>query len=262
MSGTLTRFIGLALIAVLASCTTPSSGSKVSLLLTDAPADEASALQVNFGTIELLGDSSPVTISTNGGSFDVLQLQNGQTALMGEATIPDGSYSQLRVVVKDATITVNGVAETIMVPSGAQTGLKINIKPPLQASNGKTSVITLDFNARRVVERGNSGNGYLLTPTAITATTVSGTLEGQVVDAQGVLLAGATISVLDSTSTEVTSAVTGTDGKFKIITLLEGSYSVNVNLDGYTPQSFNVAITANQATPIGTAGVVTLIPIQ
>ena len=254
--------LGLALL--LAACNQGSSStSQVKLLLTDAPADEATELMVNFGKIQLVpsddSESGIVTLSEDGGSIDILTLRNGVTDVLADKSVPDGTYHQLRLIISDATITIDGTDHPVTIPSGTQTGLKINIDPPLQAASGQSSVITMDFDARRVIQTGNGQ--YKLGPTAIRATSISGTLQGTIVDAEGTPLESAIISISNSQG-EVTSSLSSNDGSFKIITLLEGSYTVTVSLEGYETQTFNaVSISANQNTQLTTDGKISLVPI-
>ena len=252
------RTLLLALLALgLNACTSPQSQSaNVRLLLTDAPADEASALTVDFGEVQLLSGEEGRVISETGGSFDVLELRNGQTALLGEADVPDGTYSQLRLIISKATITVDGEDSDVSVPSGAQSGLKVNIRPPLVVSGEQMSVITLDLNARRVIQTGNGG--YKLGPTALSATSVSGTLMGRLTDAEGEPLAGGLVTVQGADT--VVETLSGDDGTFKLITLLEGSHTVTAELDGYARQSFtDVVITPNEETTLTPDGTVVLV---
>lgn len=253
---------------MLVSCTQPEAEAEESqfrLLLTDAPADEASELMVTFGAIKLIpSESEPdeaggvVTVSETVGSFDVLKLRNGKTELLSDTTIPNGSYSQLRLIVKEATITVEGEEQPITIPSGAQSGLKINIEPPLSALDGQQSIVTLDFNAKRVIQTGNGA--YKLSPTAIRATSVSGTLQGSLVDSKDEPLAGGLVSIKDASGTVITETSSDADGSFKIITLTEGVYSVEISLEGYVTQSFaEVAIMANTTAQLSEDGNIVLI---
>lgn len=258
---------GICLLIVFTSCGQPEPLSQegmsaFQLLLTDAPADEASALTVNFGAIKLVSDeeseSGVTTVSSVGGSFDVLQLQNGKTDLLADMTIAEGSYSQLRVVIESATITVEGQVKPITIPSGAQSGLKIAIEPPLRALAGQASAVTLDFNARRVIQTGNGA--YKMSPTAIRAVSTSGTLEGRLISSNGEPLEKGLISISDSSGNAVTEASSDSKGTFKIITLVEGRYTVKIDLDGYVSQTFNnVAVLANTTTGLTQYGNITLL---
>lgn len=255
----LALFLGAS--ALLAACGAASTDANVQLLLTDAPADEASELKVTFGDVYLVaGDEGGLLkVSDAGGSFDVLELRNGQTVLMGETAVPDGTYSQLRVIVESAEIVIDGEMSDVKIPSGAQSGLKINIDPPLVAASGQTSVITLDFNARRVIQTGNGQ--YMMSPTALRAVSISGSLQGVLVDAEGAPLAGGVVSVSDG-DTSVTEAISAADGRFKIITLTEGSYTVTVALEGYETQTFEVTVTPNDISLLTEDGTITLLSVN
>ena len=255
--------LSLTLITLI-GCAQPEVEAKQSefqLLLTDAPADEASELRIDFGKIELVSFESEeggiVTITEAGGSFDVLQLRNGKTELLAKTTIPDGSYSQLRLIIRHASITIDDEEQPIKIPSGAQSGLKINIEPPLRAQEGQTSTVTLDVNARRIIQTGNGS--YKMSPTAIRAVSVSGTLQGRVIDSDGKPIMGAMVNVSDA-SGAVTEASSDAEGLFKIITLLEGNYTVGISHDDYVSQSFSgVAILADAETRLSEDGDIILL---
>lgn len=236
-------------LLVLAACSQPlatGGTSEFSLLFTDAPATEASRITVSFGRIELVpADESVdgiVVLTDSAGTIDnVLDFQNGATmTLIDGFEIPEGTYAQIRLIVDDAEIAF-GEGETeetypVFVPSGAQTGLKINIEPPLMVEAGVPSSAILDFDAANaVVETPPGSNNYLLKPTGIRAVSEAGTLEGTVVDADTDLpLEGAAVDVYRDGETEVlVSATTDADGLFRFITLTAGTYDLVVSAEGY-----------------------------
>ena len=125
------------------------------------------------------------------------------------------------------------------------------------AQDGQKSVIILDFNANRVIETGNGK--YILSPTAIRASSISGTLQGVLEDAEGNPLEGGLIAVKDASGELVTETKTATDGLFKMISLTEGSYTVEISLEGFVSQSFtDVSILANEVTELTESGTVVL----
>jgi len=72
----------------------------------------------------------------------------------------------------------------VFVPSGAQTGIKVNVQPPLIVAEGANQTLIVDFDVERaVVERAvvetppGSGN-YLLKPTALRVITEMGSEAG------------------------------------------------------------------------------------
>ena len=222
--------------------------SEFSLLLTDAPATDAEWIRVNFGRIELVpaDDSGEgiVVLTESAGTIDnVLDFQNGATTTLVDGfPIPDGSYAQIRLIVEEVEIGFDEdgteVAYPVFVPSGAQTGLKIDIEPPLAVDAGLPSAVTLDFDAANAVIETPPGSGnYLLKPTGIRAVSAAGTLEGTVVEAgTAAPIENAIVDVYRDEDTEVlVSAATDATGLFRFITLTEGTYDLVVSLDGYGP---------------------------
>lgn len=239
----------------------PTGQAKV--VLTDAPASEAEALVVTFGRIELIPaggtDTDAAVIAESGGSFDVLTLRNGTLADVGAADVPVGTYAQVRVIVDEATIDFDDGNDPydVFVPSGAQTGLKINLDPPLVVKEDSSSTVILDFDAARaVVETPAGSNNYNLVPTGIRAVAQAeaGTVTGSVVDETSLPVAGATVKVYRTGNTDVvTSTTTEADGGFQVVGLLEGSYDLEIALDGYlTLLVPGVSVTAGSLTDVGT----------
>ena len=102
---------------------------------------------------------------------DLLTLTNGTLLPLGQTALPAGNYSQMRLVLSpnsSATplansITPSGGRETALTtPSGAQSGLKMNINIDVPAD--KIADFAIDFDAcKSFVRAGNSGQ-YLLKP--------------------------------------------------------------------------------------------------
>src|SRR5688572_4169713 len=111
---------GCALAAlVLAGCSGDSSrgGSgggtgfgTVGVAVTDAPYpyDSVASAKVTVTEITLQGAGSNgfATVFTGSKTFDLVQLQNGVVAALTSAQVPTGSYSQMRIVLGDAQVTL------------------------------------------------------------------------------------------------------------------------------------------------------------
>lgn len=234
------------------------NSGRAEVLLTDAPASEADSLPVTFSRIELVSEAEGVmSVEVEPQTIDVLTLRNGGLEVLGEVDLPAGTYHQVRLVVDEAEITFVGGAEVyeVQVPSGAQTGLKINIEPALIVEANQTSRVVLDFDAERAVVENPPGSGnYILEPTAIRAVTTSGTVEGRVIAGGDPVtpIAGVLITVLDQDGNEVTATITEADGSFRLITLPEGSYDLELSLEGYGSVTIeDVAVVEGEATVLG-----------
>lgn len=240
----------------------PQTTGQAKVVLTDAPASEAESLMVTFGRIELIpaggDDADRVVIAEEGGSFDVLTLRNGTLADLGVADVPVGAYSQVRVIVDDATIDFDDGNDPydVFVPSGAQTGLKISMDPPLVVEEGSTSTAILDFDAdRAVVETPPGGNDYNLVPTGIRAVAQAetGVVTGVVTDEATASVAGATVTAYRAGEMEVvTATTTEADGSFQLVGLLEGTYDLEVSMAGFlTLVVPNVSVAAGATADVG-----------
>jgi hypothetical protein len=94
-------------------------------------------------------------------TMDLLTLQNGVTEAVGVAALPPGRYGQIRLLIADASVVVQGVEQALVIPSGSESGLKIN--GGFELFDGEATTITLDFDAGRSVHY-EPGTGYMMTP--------------------------------------------------------------------------------------------------
>lgn len=164
------RFVLPALCAAgaalgLAACDNGGTAS-LELHITDAPSDYIESAEIWVSRVYLQGgNEEPDGGADNGGRvdlfndlenpmyYDLLQLQDGVTAVLTEAsTIPEGPYAQLRLVVDSARVTLkseymfeNGAqTTTLSVPSGSSSGIKVQLAGPLPADDGSSTTLTVD----------------------------------------------------------------------------------------------------------------------
>lgn len=172
----------------------PDGSSTLQVFLTDAPGDilEANVVieRVSIVPIEDSsdGDSTDTGISVlseEDFEVDLTKLQGGVDTLMAELEIGAGTYGQVRLQTAspdDFTVLYeddNGepAEATLFIPSGAQTGIKVNFDEPLSV-DGETDTtrVTLDFSVEEsFVKRGQSGSfNFKPTVTAMVATSADG----------------------------------------------------------------------------------------
>ncbi|MCE5328306.1 MAG: DUF4382 domain-containing protein [Planctomycetaceae bacterium] len=199
---------------------------------------------------------------------DIMQLDYEQL-LLGQAPVPAGTYSQLRLVLAP---NVNGelpvnyatladapeVRLPLVTPSGQQSGLKIVGDFTVEA--GTTSTIVLDFDPARAINV--TGNGrYMLKPTGIRLTQVEsvepsyGALAGSVLPQEAWATTVVEAYPEGQTEPAATSGVNLEDGTFRL-PLAPGNYTLRLSADGYQsldtatsepPQVFIVAVDADTA---------------
>lgn len=163
--------IALALVSVaFAGCGSSDSGTtgQLSIQLTDAPGDYVQTATIWVSSIYLIGGAdtagSRFTITSTPAPYELMSLQNGVTAALGTATIPVADYTQMRLVVDSAKVTLKagitiGGASTVSLqtPSAQRTGIKVNFSGPLHVAAGQT-VLVVDFDvARNFVFQGPRG---------------------------------------------------------------------------------------------------------
>lgn len=166
MKNLMLALLAVSVISLLSCSDNELSTAKIQVSLVDAPAEYQA---VNIDILEVNINSGSDTSgwvsleSASPGIYDVLKLTNGEEAFMGEVELPEGKLGQVRVVLGDNnSLTLDGETIDLTVPSGSQSGLKINVDADIQA--GITYKLVLDFDASKsIVKAGNSGR-YNLKP--------------------------------------------------------------------------------------------------
>lgn len=162
------------ILLALAGCKSdddPENGT-LALAITDAPVDGAKAVVVEFTGIEIQGAGERLDFNFDSPKkIDLLQLTGEESLeLLPEKTVNTGQYQWIRLKVNanqgvtDSYIDIDGARYSLYIPSGAQTGLKLN-RPFTIAAGGITDM-TIDFDLRKSVHVPQNGSGdYFLRPT-------------------------------------------------------------------------------------------------
>lgn len=208
------RTAALALLTLpLAACGGSSSSSApatMNLGITDGPVASASAVVVSFTGVELQpsGGGSPVTFNFNTPqTINLINEQNGNEAsLLSGASVPAGNYDWIRLLlnvsaagtVANSYIEINGAQFPLIIPSGAQTGLKL-VQGFTMTAN-QVADFTVDFMLQQSITAppGQTSGGtqdYILKPALrlinnVQAGTISGTLAISTLQSNSACLAG------------------------------------------------------------------------
>lgn len=221
-----------------------SSSGSLSLSITDSPVDSALAVVVTFTGVILNpedGDRIEIDYDTPK-QIDLLALNGGETELLlDDESVPAGHYSWIRLKVDESAsyIDVGSGDEPLSIPSGAQTGLKLNRGFTVQEDG--SAAFTIDFDLRKSVTQA-AGN-YKLRPTLrmmddSTVGALSGVVDSTVISAKcadASLSAGAVYVFEDETGSAddydgdsgdpIASAMVDlTDYSYTVAFLPEGDY--------------------------------------
>lgn len=194
---TIAAMVAVSLLLVFTACDTTGAGETgewgiMRLSLTDAPLMTAGVNGVYITVEELLYNNSedewvPMMGFDGPKKYNLLELQNGKTALLGDLLLPAGEYEQIRFMLgaseipaskkgpKGPPVTAGSWVEfgdndiydkdsdqALFVPSGSQTGYKATADLPFTVPPNGMIAITADFDLRRAVVV--AGSRYLLKP--------------------------------------------------------------------------------------------------
>jgi len=181
-------------------------------------------------------------------TYDLLLLTNGASVVLGDTFLTAGHYTQLRLILGEGSnVVVNGDTLPLIIPSGMQTGIKLNHEFDIEPGN--LYELMLDFNADQSIHV--TGNGvYMLNPVIrVMPVVISGSISGQV------LPLDADASVWTVAGTDTISTFPNSGGFFGLMTLPAGTYDVHIdpNNIAYTDTVVtNVQVDAGSNTDIGT----------
>lgn len=170
-----------AALVALSGCGEDSHQGSVSVAITDAPVDDAQEvwIQVTGVAFKPQGAASEIVEEFAPRAINLLRYQQGDVAvLLDNVPMEAGKYEWLRLMVesepnvRDSYIVLNGHECELRVPSGAESGLKMNRGFSIEA--GGSLALTIDFDLRQSLHAPPgqpSGTdeactqGYILRPT-------------------------------------------------------------------------------------------------
>ncbi len=283
---------------ILAACGGGDSASEtatgsLSVSLTDASTAKYLAVyvtidevQVNRNSAGTPGNSGWSTIATPKETYNLLELINGLTAVLGGGELTVGTFHQVRLIIGNKAQSENNIlgvphpfanyvilndgmdtVEKLKIPSGFQTGIKLVHN--FQVLENQTIELVLDFDAcRSVVETGNGK--FILKPTIKILQTENKTaVFGEVTDNEAAPspISGALVSaqVSDGLSSRVerstlTSDDAGYEGAYRLLLSPGQDYSIvafsdeKVGAPGaeemYAPACTNLTVPAGADTEI------------
>ena len=144
------------------SCKKSESTSTLQINLTDEPAlyDQVNVdikeVQVSFSD-----DSTGwISLNTNAKVYDLLTLQNNVEAVLATGTVQTGTVKKIRFILgSNNTIVNDSISYPLTIPSGSESGLKININKKISST---LENVVIDFDAALSVK--NENGEYKLRP--------------------------------------------------------------------------------------------------
>jgi len=230
-------FLMMSLVLMLVTCesTDDGEGSTGTLVIQafDAPFQgdvqhiylniiEVSVHKANADTSDTT--SGWIILSEADTTIDFLELVNGQIATLIQEDLETGQYSQLRLLLGDSSaIVVDGNSYNLKVPSGSQSGVKLNLGFSIEEN--EIAEIYLDFDASRSINKHPNQDRYTLRPTfKVYKSVLSETISGIVTDSLGAGLEDIVVQAAQGDDT--TSTITSESGSYQFI-LEAGTYDLS-----------------------------------
>jgi hypothetical protein len=201
-------FVAALTAAVFTGCsdsTGPQEPAHFAVMLTDSPGAWFESAEVTIGEVwATQAGGPPILLSDDGGTHDLLELQNGVMAELATADIEPTRLLQLRLHVVSASVTLKApymfadetTTADLFIPSGAQSGIKINLRDAagneggagVTLVSGETILAIVDMDVERnFVVNGSPDDpdgikGVMFTPLLrATLEDVAGSISGTVI---------------------------------------------------------------------------------
>jgi hypothetical protein len=240
----------LAAAAMLSACGGGGGSAATGTLgvsMTDAPACGFDKVNVTVNKVRVHQSASAgandggwtdITVDPTKSKINLLDLTNGVLASLGDATLPTGHYTQVRLMLdpNNGNSTANSVVLTttpasttelsLDTPSAIQTGIKIPVQFDVLA--GQRADLVLDFDAcKSIVTKGNGA--YALKPVVRAIPTILNGIDGFVDPA---LLGSHVMVSAQQNGVVVRSTVpNATTGEFFLARLEPGNYDLVLTAD-------------------------------
>jgi len=188
--------------------------------------------------------------------YSLLDLSNGQTALLGVAELPVGEIDQMRLIVSSASVVLTDMRTfDLNVPSGSSSGLKVFFDPPIRVEGGQERSVLLDVDVSR------SFSSIPASPTQVgeivefkfhpemrvAVMQDTGTLSGRVASSTGdTPIAKATVSLWEN-GAAITSTATDDNGEWKMLGIEPGTKIVRAEALGFTAEQTTATAIAGTA---------------
>lgn len=219
--------------------------SPTKVFLTDDPFPYDTVQSVNIFVTKIDGSTGHdttgagtwATIATPNKSFDLLTLQQGDTAFVGQGVIDAGRYVSIRMTIDVDQSSIkyqDGTTAAVQwqYPGHGTIDLYANVETPLSVSATGTTIV-IDFDVGRTFTYNSVAHDFFMYPATLRAvnSAITGAIAGHVTELNSgasVAVPNADVSVFYSGNTGLPLATGRTDGSgaYKVGFLGAGSYSV------------------------------------
>jgi hypothetical protein len=159
-------FLPILLVFVIAAsgCTTTTGTGNLVLQITDKPDLDIEKADVTISKVQahIAGagnESGWFTVVEGAQTFDLIAITDVKTFL-GETELSVGRYTQIRLDVDSALVTINGTEYNLTIPSKT-----VKLVRSFVIEENQTTTLTLDFDAEQSIHEAGQSGQYIMRPT-------------------------------------------------------------------------------------------------
>jgi hypothetical protein len=207
-------------------------------------------VNIDIQGVEITGQGKAVALNVTPGIYNLLDFANGVDTLIATGSLLTEKVQQIRLILgPNNSVVADSVSYPLTIPSGAESGLKIQVHQTLQA--GVAYEVLLDFDAHQSIVLNGNGTYHLKPVIRAVENAISGAISGSLSQA------GVAAAITASNSSGAYSSAPNSAGDFIIQGVPAGTYTVVVIPTA--PHSSVVVspvnVTTGSTTPVGTLNI-------
>lgn len=145
-------------------CTTTTGTGNLVLQITDKPDLNIEKADVTLSNVQVHvagagNESGWITVVEEPKTFDLVAIKDVKTFL-GEEDLAVGMYTQIRLDVDKALVTINGTEYNLTIPSKT-----VKLVRSFRIEENTTTTLTLDFDAEQSIHSTGVSDQYIMRPT-------------------------------------------------------------------------------------------------
>ncbi|MFZ3385462.1 MAG: DUF4382 domain-containing protein [Candidatus Methanoperedens sp.] len=162
--------LAIGIVALSGCVQSQSETGTLVMKITDAPANlsiEKALVSISDVEVHLAGTNEDANATNESGwftvvkeekTFDLIKIKDVKE-LLGNSELNAGKYTQIRLNINKALVTINGTEHTLAIPSKT-----IKLIKPFDIVKNQTTTLTLDFDAQESIKSAGKDK-YVMNPT-------------------------------------------------------------------------------------------------
>jgi len=158
--------LGLLAVVLASGCVQTQGTGNLVLKITDQPNLDIEKALVTISKVQVhaAGESNTteagwITVVEEPNTFDLIEIMNVE-AFLGSSELAVGRYTQIRLTVDSALVTINNTEHNLTIPSGT-----VKLVRSFEIEENETTTLILDFDAQQSIHSAGASDKYIMRPT-------------------------------------------------------------------------------------------------